>query len=204
MLFLKKPKEIEINYRYLVSEEIPIIVCDLPTQILKEVSSWVKFSKKIKNHPLADIKSHENCAYREHGKYSRHNSYQCSIDPNLIENSFWLAYTLRIAATLYGKSHRDFQLRKWDGHFDNYDIWTNFSYYGDCNPPHTHGGSLLGGVIYYKNHNHPTIFPNHDIEYEGKNGTMLLFPNDYVHAVDTQTKNKERITIAFNITEVKN
>ena len=97
--------------------------------------------------------------------------------------------------------HRHFKLRKWDGHFDAYDIWTNFAYKGDDNPSHNHSG-LLSGVIYYKNHGHPTIFDRYRCGYEGKDGTMVMFPSTLAHHVEPQTTNKERITLAFNISHV--
>ena len=99
-----------------------------------------------------------------------------------------------------GKDHREFKLRKWDGHFDGYDIWTNFAYKGDDNPTHHHGG-LLSGVIYYKNHGHPTIFDEYGCAYTGEDGTMVMFPASTLHHVEPQAVNKERITLAFNIIE---
>ena len=95
-------------------------------------------------------------------------------------------------------SHRHFMIKKWDGHFDGYDIWTNFSYKGDDNPSHNHTG-FLSGVIYYQNHNHPTIFHDYDLGYAGNNGTMIMFPSQVWHHVKEQTTSKERITLAFNI-----
>ena len=131
----------------------------------------------------------------------KHNSYQTSISPHLIEQSFWLAWVLRLTTKYWGmgKVNRYFSLRKWDGHFDGYDIWTNFSYKGDDNPRHNHAG-FLSGVIYYKNHNHPTIFDDYGCGYNGADGTMVMFPAATFHHVEPQTANKERITLAFNIT----
>ena len=85
------------------------------------------------------------------------------------------------------------------GHFDGYEIWTNFSNKGDSNPVHDHGG-WLSGVIYHTNHGHPTYFNDFDVEYEGKDGTMILFPSNTVHSCKEQTEDRERITIAFNLT----
>ena len=85
-------------------------------------------------------------------------------------------------------------------HFDAYDIWTNFAYKGDDNPIHNHAG-FLSGVIYYKNHTHPTIFDEYNCAYEGKDGTMVMFPASVLHHVESQHQNKERITLAFNISE---
>ena len=180
----------------------PVMVTKIPKQIMKEIDGWVNESKKFKNNPLAELKAHENIGYLSaDGK--KHNSYQCSISPHLIEQSFWLAWVLRLSAKYWGggKDNRYFKMRKWDGHFDGYDIWTNFAYKGDDNPSHHHGG-FLSGVIYYKNHNHPTIFDEYGCAYEGEDGTMVMFPASTTHHVKSQTVNKERITLAFNIIEV--
>ena len=180
----------------------PVMVVKIPSLIRKELDVWVNESKKFKNSPLAALKAHENVGYLSmDGK--KHNSYQCSISPNLIEQSFWLAWVLRLTKKYWGgvKESRIFKLRKWDGHFDGYDIWTNFAYKGDDNPTHNHAG-LLSGVIYYKNHKHPTIFDDYNCAYEGEDGTMVMFPASVYHHVEPQTVNKERITLAFNIMKV--
>ena len=180
----------------------PVMIAKIPQQIQKELDVWVKESRKFKDHPLAALKAHENVGYLAmDGK--THNSYQCSISPHLIEQSFWLAWVLRLTAKYWGMgtSHREFSLRKWNGHFDSYDIWTNFAYKGDRNPVHNHAG-FLSGVIYYKNHRHPTIFDQYGIAYEGLDGTMVMFPSSTLHHVEPQTVNKERITLAFNIMEL--
>ena len=179
----------------------PVMVIDIPAQIIKEIGEWVKESRKFKDSPLADLKAHQNVGYLSmDGK--KHNSYQCSIPTHLVENSFWLAWVLRLTAKYWGmgRSDRRFKLRKWHGHFDAYDIWTNFAYKGDDNPIHNHAG-FLSGVIYYKNHTHPTIFDEYNCAYEGKDGTMVMFPASVLHHVESQHQNKERITLAFNISE---
>ena len=110
---------------YKLAPNVPVLAFNIPRQIQKELDVWVNESKKFKNSPLAELKAHENVGYLAmDGK--PHNSYQCSISPHLIESSFWLAWTLRIAAKYWGggKSHRDFKLRKWDGHHPD-DIRTN-------------------------------------------------------------------------------
>ena len=182
-------------------ERCPVLIFDIPRPIRREIDEWVNESKKFKNHPLAALKAHENAGYLAlDGK--RHNSYQCSISPHLIDQSFWLAWVLRLSARYWGmgKVSRAFSLRKWDGHFDGYDIWTNFAYKGDDNPTHNHAG-FLSGVIYYKNHKHPTIFDEYGCGYEGLDGTMVMFPSQVLHHVEEQTSNKERITLAFNIVD---
>ena len=189
---------------YKLYDGCPVMMIKIPPQIRREIDVWVNEGKKFKNSPLAALKAHENVGYlSSDGK--KHNSYQCSISPRLIEESFWLAWVLRLTAKYWGmgKNNREFKLRKWDGHFDGYDIWTNFAYQGDDNPTHNHAG-FLSGVIYYKNHKHPTIFDQYDCAYEGRDGTMVLFPSQVLHNVEPQTVNKERITLAFNIVENTN
>ena len=181
--------------------DCPVMVANIPPQIMRELDVWVYESKKFKNSPLAELKAHENVGYQStHGSGKKHNSYQCSISPHLIDQSFWLSWVLRLSAKYWGggKHHRQFKLRKWDGHFDGYDIWTNFAYKGDDNPRHNHAG-FLSGVIYYKNHEHPTIFDDYKVAYAGLDKTMVMFPSNVFHHVEPQTANKERITLAFNI-----
>tara|TARA_B100001996_G_scaffold288699_1_gene228951 strand:- start:269 stop:898 length:630 start_codon:yes stop_codon:yes gene_type:complete len=182
-------------------EGCPVMVTKIPSQIQKELDIWIKESKKFKNSSLSELKAHENVGYKFIDGRA-HNSYQCSISPHLVDQSFWLAWVLRLSAKYWGmgKTHRNFKLRKWDGHFDGYDIWTNFAYKGDDNPSHHHAG-LLSGVIYYKNHKHPTIFDEYNCVYEGFDGTMVMFPASTEHHVEPQTQNKERITLAFNISD---
>ena len=186
-----------------LKEGCPVIVAKIPQLIIKELDVWVKESRKSKDHPLAELKAHVNVGYKMmDGK--AHNSYQCSISPHLVDSSFWLAWVLRLSAKYWGigKTDRNFKLRKWDGHFDGYDIWTNFAYQGDDNPTHNHAG-FLSGVIYYKNHKHPTLFDEYKCGYQGEDGTMVMFPASTWHHVEPQTDNKERITLAFNIVERK-
>ena len=178
----------------------PVLIFDIPRPIQRELDGWVRQSRSFKNHPLAELKAHENVGYLFRGNGKKHNSYQCSISPHLIDQSFWLAWVVRLTAKYWGMGsmHRDFALRKWDGHFDSYDMWTNFAYKGDSNPTHNHNG-LVSGVIYYKNHGHPTIFDDYDCGYKGDDGTMVMFPASTHHHVEPQTVNKERITLAFNM-----
>ena len=177
----------------------PVLVFDIPRQIRGEIKKWVDYSRKTKNHPLAELKSHENAGYLNLDG-NKHNSYQCSIPPVMIEESFWLAWVIRLGHKYWGsgRNHRFLRLRELRGHFDRYDVWTNFCYKGDDNPSHYHEG-FLSGVMYYKNHGHPTIFTDYGLGYEGKDGTMVLFPSNTWHHVEEQTVNKERITIAFNL-----
>ena len=185
-----------------LAEGCPVLIFDIPKQIQKELDVWVNESKKFKNSPLASLKAHENVGYLAmDGK--AHNYYQCSISPSLVDSSFWLAWVLRLTAKYWGlgRNDRRFKIRKWSGHYDGYDLWTNFSYKGDDNPTHNHSGSL-SGVIYYKNHKHPTLFDEYKCGYQGEDGTMVMFPASTLHHVGPQIANKERITLAFNIMQL--
>ena len=201
LIFLCVEMESSILQMQKLQDDCPVMVTGIPNQIQKEIDRWVNESKNFRNNPLASLKAHENVGYLSHdGK--KHNSYQCSISPYMIEESFWLAWVLRLTAKHWGmgRNNRCFKLRRWDGHFDGYDIWTNFSYQGDDNPSHNHAG-FVSGVIYYKNHGHPTIFDQYNMGYKGLDGTMVMFPSDVFHHVEPQTSSEERITLAFNISE---
>ncbi len=187
-----------------VNDRSPIMKATMPKEILTEVREWVKECRKVKDHPLAELRSHENVGYLSMDG-QKHNSYQCSIPPRMVEESYWLGWVLRLTAKYYGagKTHRDFKLRKWDGHFDGYDIWTNFAYKGDDNPEHNHAG-LLSGVMYIQNDGQPTIFPKYNTTTDAKVGNMYIWPSqEAFHYVEEKKTRKERVTVAFNIVEKK-
>jgi len=177
-----------LNYKFINNELIETV---LPVEILEEVKQWKNECDKIKNHPLKLLKQHDNIG-------TGNNDYQVSVPNNLIENSYWLAYVLRLCAKTLGGIHRNYYLRKWEGHFDNYDIWINYSYKGNSNPEHNHSG-FLSGVIYYENNDDSTIFTENNFIYKGKKGNMILFPSNKLHKVEKQKEDYERITFAFNI-----
>jgi hypothetical protein len=172
-----------------ISEEI--IYTKLPKEIVKELNHWKKECDKIKKHPLSKLKLHENTG-------AKTNNYQVSIPGILIENSYWLAFVLRLCGILLNEEHRKFFIRKWEGHFDSYDVWINYSYKGNSNSVHNHAG-FLSGVIYLNNKNDATHFVNDNITFIGKKGDMILFPSGLKHKVDQQKKEYERTTFAFNI-----
>ena len=178
-------------------DHIPVLIAKLPKEINEEIEEWAYECKKIKEHPLSYLKGHSNVGYDPDNNIF-HNSYQCSVPPHLVSNSYWLAYTTRLTGLMLNTDNRNIRLRDYPGHFDNYDIWANFSYEGDFNPNHTHAGDI-SGVIYCKNENQPTIFPDFQVGYGGNNGTMALFPSDTLHCVNPQKSKNERITFAFNL-----
>tara|TARA_Y100000401_G_scaffold50793_1_gene39699 strand:- start:248 stop:799 length:552 start_codon:yes stop_codon:yes gene_type:complete len=168
-----------------------IIYTKLPKEILKEISGWKKECDKIKKHPLSFLKLHENIG-------SKTNNYQVSIPSRLIEDSYWLAYVMRLCGIVTQKNHRQFFLRKWNGHFDGYDVWINYAYKGNSNPKHNHGG-FLSGVIFLNNKKDATIFSEENFSFIGKKGDMIMFPSLLKHKVNKQKERYERTTFAFNI-----
>ena len=77
------------------------MVTKIPKQIMKEIDGWVNESKKFKNSPLAELKAHENVGYLAmDGK--KHNSYQCSISPHLVERIFLVSMGVEIDCKVLG------------------------------------------------------------------------------------------------------
>ena len=130
----------ELNHKLIDKD---IAYTKLPKEIIKELNDWKKECDKIKKHPLFKLKLHENVG-------SQTNHYQTSIPSYLIENSYWLAYVLRLCGILAKEEHRNFFIRKWDGHFDGYDVWINYAYKNNSNSLHNHRG-YFSGVIYFNN-----------------------------------------------------
>ncbi len=175
----------------------------MPKEILAELRMWVKECRKIKNHPLAELKAHENVGYlAEDGE--KHNTYQVAVPSRLVDEGYWMPYLLRLVAKYYanGKDNRSYKLRTWLGHFDAYDVWMNFTNKGDDNPKHHHTG-FLSGVAYIQNDGQPTVFPDYDFRTDPTEGNMYLWPAVKAwHLVEKKTTKKERVSIAFNIIEI--
>ena len=187
----------------------PVMMTRIPKPIMREIDGWVKECRKVKDSPLMELRSHNNYGYVSNPERKKYNSYQTAVPVHLIENSYWLAWTLRLATKYWGNNKfdsRQFKVGRWDGHWDGYDVWINFAYQGDENPIHQHRGKL-SGVVYYKNtqDGDPTLFPEYKdpsgipIAYAGQPGTMILFPASVVHGVEKKITKGERITFAFNI-----
>lgn len=185
------------NFEYLPTHKIPILKGRLPEIIIEELNSFVVTCNNIRNHPLAHLKNHKN-----YGK----NAYQVSVPTHLIENSFLLAYLNHLGEYYVAKElgkeldelYRKVTLRRNFGHFDNYDLWVNYSEYGSINPDHKHAGTV-SGVIYFENDfNLPTCFKN-DIEFIGKKGDIIMFPSQTIHSVPLQKTTNTRITLAYNM-----
>jgi len=101
-------------------------------------------------------------------------------------------------------------------------IWANINNFKDFNLPHNHSFTILSGVFYIKipknsgnlifkadhqleNFVHPSLIVNYNNynssnwEFCPKINTLYLFPSWYIHYVESNLSNKERITTAFNL-----
>tara|TARA_A100001201_G_C3995841_1_gene173029 strand:+ start:59 stop:640 length:582 start_codon:yes stop_codon:yes gene_type:complete len=171
-----------------LQENCPVMIVKIPDLIMKEIDIWVDECKKIKEHPLAELKN-----LREEALENDY--FRINVPESLVKESFWLPWILKLCSEYVGNNatNRDFKLIT-----DDWGVWTNFYQRGNRLSIHDHDGDL-SGVIYYKNHDHPTFFDEYDIGYEGIDGTMVLFPSDTLHQVKEQLSDEERITISFNI-----
>jgi len=181
-------EEMKIKYKIIGGD---IIYTKLPKEILNELKSWKKSCDEIKNHPLSQLKLHDN-------RGTKTNNYQVSVPSLLVENSYWLAFVIRLCSMVTNEDHRQFFMRRWNGHFDNYDLWINYAYKNNSNPVHHHGG-FFSGVIYFNNKKDKTIFTKKKIDFVGKKGDMIMFPSSLDHKVNKQKEEYERVTFAFNI-----
>ena len=179
-----------------INKETKIFKTVIPDIIWDELLQLTLEAKKVKSHPLSQLKCHYNA-----GK----NSYQISVNQRLFEESFLYPYIIfagqKYLSMMQGVSchslTRKVGIRQYTGHYDGYDFWFNFSEIGDVNPPHRHSGSL-SAVIYISNtQDLPTIFEG-GFEYNGISKEMLIFPSNLQHQVAENTIG-ERITASFNL-----
>jgi uncharacterized protein (TIGR02466 family) len=100
--------------------------------------------------------------------------------------------------------------------------WANVSGKGGRNAPHTHGTSLFSGVFYLKcpENGGDIVFYN-DFSRDTENGaytdelkkafglyptysytptvgSILLFPSTFLHSVDENKSNENRVSVSFN------
>jgi hypothetical protein len=182
---------------YWLPGEIPILIGQLPNEILVEVEQFTEVCTKIKTHPLHFLKNHVNV-----GK----NKFQVSVPNQLFEDSFTFAYIINLGSFFVAhlseaslsQISRRVTVRRNHGHFDHYDFWINFIEKGDTNEWHNHAGSL-SGVVYMDNSiKLPTLFED-GRQFCGGRGDIVLFPSHLRHMVDTNETDNTRITYAFNL-----
>jgi hypothetical protein len=184
-------------------ENTPVFVGKLPTAIHQELLEWTEHCRKFKDHELSILLEHVNAGL---------NSYQISVPKHLQESSFTQAYLITLGKLYIAKTFPPLLKKSMGerleilrhrvsfyGTQDHYDwgIWINYANTGDINPMHTHVGQL-SGVLYVKNTEaSPTNF-NNEVQYNGKDGYVAIFPADYEHGVAEHTGD-ERITMSFNL-----
>jgi uncharacterized protein (TIGR02466 family) len=101
-------------------------------------------------------------------------------------------------------------------------IWANINNFKDFNLPHVHSFSILSGVFYIKipknsgnlifksndqleNFVRPSLIVNYNNynssiwKFSPKINTLYLFPSWYIHYVESNLSNKERISTSFNL-----
>ena len=177
-----------------------ILKTQIPERIFNDVKSWIEPCRSVKDDEYAELLNHINVG-------TGYNSYQTAIPRRFIDNSFFLGYLIHFGELYLSATNsapddkpgsRKVHLRSYPGHFDGYDIWMNFTYKGDSNPPHNHAGSL-SGIIYVQDDNQPTHFPAHDYVHQPTVGEILLFPSHLMHHVEEKMSEEERITLSFNL-----
>ena len=163
----------------------------IPLELFKEIKTFVKNASKKRKSKYSFLLDHLNG-----GK----NDYQISVDTDLFEKSFMFGYLIKLGehyANLQPEARR-IRIRRLNNHFDNYDLWINFTEKNSVNPEHMHPG-CLSGVIYYTDcFNYPTKFSN-DTKYWGKSKEILNFPSTLGHQVEKYKNKKTRITLSFNL-----
>jgi hypothetical protein len=81
------------------------------------------------------------------------------------------------------------------------EAWANVTRYGQYTAPHNHHQADEVALIYLQVPNDPprTVFPDKDVSYLPKVGTMLIFSGKDVHEVEVQQTHGERISVAYNV-----
>lgn len=104
-------------------------------------------------------------------------------------------------------------------------MWTNVNRPGSYNKSHQHNDSFISGVyyldvpkdsgnIYFEDprnlwcllqasYTENDSFSRMEVEYEPKDGMIILFPSYLSHRVDINNSNSDRISISFNVNLVE-
>ena len=177
-------------------DNTPVLKGMLPQTIFEEVANWAETYRAYKDHPLSFLREHKNAGM---------NSYQVSILRSDLFKSYLLPflnylgeyYIYKVDNIPIDKLYGRVVIGENKNHFDDVDIWLNYSYKNDENPKHSHAGSL-SGVIYIKNISKtPTYFNN--TSHAGEAGEIIIFPANLLHGVEKLNVDEERTTIAYNL-----
>jgi len=192
---LKKLEDLHRTFLFPWSSQ-PMMAGRLPGAILAELDGFVAECRRVRDSELGFMRVHKNAG---------NNSYQLSVPPGLLENSYSMAYfnhagEFFMSAVSGGHIdtwRRRASFRRNYGHYDGYDFWVNFANVGDENPKHHHAG-MLSAVVYIENDGLATNFEN-GISFAGERGDMLMFPASLGHWVDMKLGGPERVTMSFNL-----
>ena len=179
-------------------KRFPIMVCDLPLEIVEEIKDCVVLCDRIKDHRLAKLLDHKNAG---------HNSFQVSLPRSWFLESFLFPYLIKLGQQYFAKTNHDpskkirIEIQNLNSNSFNYGVWLNYAFEGDFNRLHDHPSTLVG-VIYVENTSEePTIFED-GFEFFGKPGQIIILPGMYKHGVRVKKTEQRRLTIAFNLNVV--
>jgi len=83
------------------------------------------------------------------------------------------------------------------------DAWGNICKYGEEITEHKHGNNAFSGILYLTEGGPGTYFKEYDVTINEEIGKYVLFYPSLLHSVKKIETNIERITMAFNMSEIK-
>ncbi len=183
----------------------PVLRGHLPDEILEEMRRFTGICREIKENNMGFLRNHVNGGTKGFGTDAG-NSFQASLPANIVDCSYIFPFLNHLGEYFVHKTAnvplselaRMVQLRRHPGHFDAYDLWSNFAYKGDENPEHNHGGTISGVIYISDPEQTPTRFEN-GMSVLGAPGDIVMFPAGYKHSVARKTTNQERVTFAYNM-----
>tara|TARA_R110000822_G_scaffold7274_2_gene29947 strand:+ start:1128 stop:1748 length:621 start_codon:yes stop_codon:yes gene_type:complete len=174
-----------------------VVIGKIPKLLQDNLVALVEKYRKVKDSPLGYLRHHVN-----YGK----NSYQISLTPNDLYESFLMGYLNNLGETYVHvvnkidieKVRKQVIVTMLQGLEGGIGVWINYGYQGDENNWHSHKGSL-SGVIYINNPKEVKTNFRNDKSFIGNTGDIIIFKSDTEHCVDKLEEEQERITIAFNM-----
>ena len=181
------------NDAIILYKRFPIMVCDLPTEIVEEIKECVTICDRLKDHRLACLLNHKNPG---------NSSFQANVPRSWFLGSFLFPYLITAGQQYFYKtgstSKKKVGIQNLDSSSFRYGVWLNYAFKGDYNNLHDHPSNIVG-VIYVENTlEEPTFFED-GFEFHGKPGQMIVFPGIYKHGVTLKKTEQRRLTIAFNL-----
>jgi hypothetical protein len=91
----------------------------------------------------------------------------------------------------------------YQNNFKIIDAWGNICKYGEEITEHIHGNNAFSGILYLTEGGPGTYFRDYDLTISEEIGKYVLFHPKLFHSVKKIETNIERITMAFNMSEIK-